>query len=365
MKSLPRLAALLALASLAPAALPAQVAWRKSLSQPADWYASAEARELAATVALYQTPSGGWPKNTDFSEPPSDSMREEIQHDVGVATIDNQGTTQPLKLLARVIDVAPADAAESVAPLRAAFERGFDYLLVSQYENGGWPQFYPLRPGYYTRITFNDQAMVNVLNLLDYAASGRAPYRFVDADRRARAATAVAKGLDCILRTQVRDADGRLTTWCAQHDEKTLAPAWARNFEPPSLSGSESVGIVRFLLSRPNPTPEIIAAVEGAAAWFEKVKITGLRYETFKADDGKPDRRVVPDPDAPPLWARFYELGTDRPLFLGRDKTFHYVYAEIERERRVGYAYYGPYAENLLAKEIPAWRAKLARKNSE
>ena len=191
-----RVAGALAFACLAPSPLPAQVTWKKSLSQPADWFATAEARELATTVALYQTPSGGWPKNTDFSEPPSESMREEIQHDVGVATIDNQGTTQPLKLLARVIDVAPTDAAESVAPLRAAFERGFDYLLVSQYENGGWPQFYPLRPGYYTHVTFNDNAMVNVLNLLDQAASGRAPYRFVDADRRAHAAAAVAKGLD-------------------------------------------------------------------------------------------------------------------------------------------------------------------------
>ena len=80
--------------------------------------------------------------------------------------------------------------------------------------------------------------------------AGQAPYAFVDAARRARAAAAVEQGVACILRTQVRQG-GQLTGWCAQHDEKTLLPAWARKFEPPSLSGNESVGLVAFLLDQP------------------------------------------------------------------------------------------------------------------
>jgi len=39
------------------------------------------------------------------------------------------------------------------------------------------------------------------------------------------------------------------TGWCAQHDEKTLAPASARVYEKAALSGNEAVGIVRFLMS--------------------------------------------------------------------------------------------------------------------
>jgi PelA/Pel-15E family pectate lyase len=140
------------------------------------------------------------------------------------------------------------------------------------------------------------------------------------------------------------------------YDEKTLEPAWARNFEPPSLSGGESAGIVRFLMGEEHPTPEVIAAVEGAVAWFKTVEIPGLRYHRGMADDGKRDGWVEPDPTAEPIWARFYELGSNRPIFIGRDKVVRYSYEEIERERRGGYDYYGDWPASLLAKDCPRWR---------
>ena len=59
------------------------------------------------------------------------------------------------------------------------------------------------------------------------------------------------------------------------------------------------------------------------------------------------------------MWARFYELGTDRPVFLDRDSVPHYDYSEITRERRSGYGYYGNWAASLLAKDYPAWRQRL------
>jgi PelA/Pel-15E family pectate lyase len=167
----------------------------------------------------------------------------------------------------------------------------------------------------------------------------------------------VSRGIDIILRTQIKQ-DGRLTAWCAQHDEKTLAPAWARAYEPPSLSGSESVGIVRFLMEVERPSVEIIAAVEGAAAWLRAVAIPGLRLEEFIGDGGRRDRRVVADPGGAPLWARFYELGTNRPIFLGRDSVVRSALSEIEHERRSGYAYYGTWPARLLAEEYPRWREK-------
>jgi PelA/Pel-15E family pectate lyase len=199
--------------------------------------------------------------------------------------------------------------------------------------------------------------MMNVVTLLQEAAAGATPFAFVDEARRVQAKAAVAKALDCVLRTQVKQ-DGKLTAWCAQHDEKTLAPAPARNFEPVSLSGSESVGLVRFLMSVEKPTPEIIAAVEGAVAWFQQVQIRGLRTEAITGADGKRDRRAVKDPAAPPVWARFYELGTNKPIYLGRDKVVRYDFNEIEQERRAGYSYLSDWPANLLAKDYPRWRAK-------
>jgi PelA/Pel-15E family pectate lyase len=83
--------------------------------------------------------------------------------------------------------------------------------------------------------------------------------------------------------------------------------------------------------------------------------IHGLRLEDFTGADGKKDKRVVADPAAAPIWARFYELGTNRPIFLGRDSVVRYALSEIEHERRNGYAYYGAWATTLLSQDYPRW----------
>lgn len=331
----------------------AGVRWGDVLRQPDAWYASAEAAAVADSILQYQTESGGWPKNRDMTAPPDADYRAGKAEDEHAATIDNGATSTQLRFLARVI------SAKGEARWRASFERGLDYLLAAQYPNGGWPQFFPLRKGYYTHITYNDNAMVNALTVLRDAAAGRAPYAFVDEGRRAKAAVAVEKGLECILRTQVRQ-DGKLTVWGAQHDETTLEPVWARKFEPPSLVSAESVGIVRFLMSVPKPAPAIVAAVEGAVAWLERVQLKGVREERPPRPDvpGKQDRVLVPDPAAPPMWARFYELGTNRPLYGSRDGKIHYTLAEIEPERRGGYAWHNDEPLKLLQKEYPRWRAQ-------
>ena len=45
-------------------------------------------------------------------------------------------------------------------------------------------------------------------------------------------------------------------------------------------------------------------------------------------------------------------------MFLGRDSVVHRTLAEIEYERRNGYAYYGEWPARLLETEYPRWRAK-------
>jgi PelA/Pel-15E family pectate lyase len=154
---------------------------------------------------------------------------------------------------------------------------------------------------------------------------------------------------------------GRLTAWCAQVDALTLEPRPARTYEHASISGSEGAGIVRFLMAIERPSPAVIAAVESAVAWFRDVRLTGMRV-VDRADASVPggvDRVVMQDPAAPPIWARFYEVGTNRPIFSGRDGRVRYNLAEIEVERRVNYSWLGPYAADLLAKDYPAWRARV------
>jgi PelA/Pel-15E family pectate lyase len=317
------LAVLVALAAAGP------IEWRDALRQPPAWYATDEAVSIADNVLLYQRDSGGWPKNIDMAAALTDAEKTGLtgRKSVTDSTIDNGATYTQLAFLARVFE------AKRLPRHEQAFLKGVDYLLQAQYDNGGWPQYYPRLTGYYKHITFNDDAMVGVLTLLRDVGSGKAPYAFVDPARRTRAAGAVAKGIDCILKTQVV-VDGKRTVWCAQHDEVTLAPASARTYELVSLSGYESVGIVRFLMGIPDPDARVREAVRSAAEWFEKTRIDGT----------------------PPVWARFYEIGTNRPIFSGRDGVKRYDVAEIEEERRLHYRWYVTEPARLL-EEYRGWRA--------
>ena len=332
------------------------VAWNALLRQQSAWYGGPEAIRIADNLLLYQRGTGGWPKNLDMTGvlTPGDRARLTVEKSQTNSTIDNGATTTEIQALARVY------AATNLARFRDGALVGLDFVLRAQYANGGWPQEFPLRENYTRHITFNDNAIARVLTLLGEVVDGRAPYEFVDGERRTRARAATARGLDVILKTQIR-VGGLLSVWCAQHDAVTLAPALARTYELPSFSGSESVGVVRYLMSLPDPSPAVVAAVDGAVEWLREHALRGIRVER-RADPSAPrgfDLVVVDDPAAPLLWARFYDLETARPIFVGRDGIKWPTLSEIEVERRTGYSYLGAYATSLLDEEYPTWRKAL------
>lgn len=327
--------------------------WNSNLlKREVKWYGSPEAQAIADSIIQYQSPQGGWPKSVDLTRPPLTDKDIPKETDGRSNTIDNGATTAPMVFLAKVAYETGGK------PYKAAFLRGLDYLIKAQYPSGGWPQFWPLRGDkYYSRVTFNDDAMIHVMRVLQHVTSGEAPYGFVDTERKKAATHAIAQGIDFILKSQIRQ-NGKLTAWCAQHDENTFEPAWARAYEPPSLSGQESVGITRFLMSIDAPTPEIIHAIEGSIAWFNSVAIKEVRLDKVLRPDGRKERVLSADAEAPLLWARFYELETNLPLYLDRDSVFRYDFSEIGYERRSGYSYHGYWARDLLEKEYPRWHNK-------
>jgi PelA/Pel-15E family pectate lyase len=333
------------------------IRWRNILDQPADWYGSDEARRIADNVLLYQNDSGGWPKNIDMARALSEEDKAQLRqtHGETETTIDNGATHTQIRYLA-IVHAATGDERYAEAA-----RRGIEYLLAAQYENGGWPQFYPLKKGYYTHITFNDGAMIGAMTILRDASIGKPPFDFVDVLVRERSARAIDKGLDCILKCQVV-VDGKPTVWCAQHDEVNFRPRGARAYELPSLSGSESVGVVNYLMEIDHPSDEVKRAIESAVAWFDEVKIVGMAVRWVRNPDlprGR-DRVLVADPAANPLWARFYEIGTNQPMYVGRDGVVRSNLADVEYERRTGYNWIGDFAATLLERDYPAWRIKWA-----
>ncbi len=333
------------------AAFPSDI-WRSLMHQDELWFSTPEAAAVAENVLLYQCAVGGWPKNIDMARPLAAAEKAGLVLPLPdtLATIDNGATWTQLAFLARVIFSRPDPR------FVESFNRGLDYLFAAQYDNGGWPQFYPLHPGYFSHITYNDDAMIGVLHLLQDIAERKAGFGFVDDTRRARAAVAVERGVRCILVTQLKEGEKR-TAWCAQYDEKSLQPAPARSYELVSLSGNVSVGIVRFLMRLRDPSVEIVTAVRSAVEWLERVQMKGMRVD-YVADASQPggfNKVVVSDPDAPPMWARFYLIGSNRPFFSDRDGKIYYDLAEISAERRNEYAWLGYWPQELLEIEYPVW----------
>lgn len=331
--------------------------WKRVVSgQPKEWYGSEEALRVAENVLLYQRNVGGWPKNTPMHRPLTESQKDDLRklQSVGEgATTDNGATCTELYFLSKVYERTHKE------DLKKAFLRGVNYLLEAQYDNGGWPQFYPERKGYYTHITYNDNSMVNIMLVMKAIGENKGAFSIiVDESTASKARKAFQKGIDVILKTQYKQ-NGVLTVWCAQHDEKTFEPAKARSYELPSLSGGESPGIVLLLMGIDNPSPEIIRSIQAAVNWFNKVKINGIRMENFTNKDGLKDRRIVDDKDAPPMWARFYELEDNRPFFCDRDGIKKYSLAEIGHERRNGYSWYGTGPQKVLD-EYKKWQPKWA-----
>jgi PelA/Pel-15E family pectate lyase len=336
----------------------------------ADWYTSADAIRMATNVVTFQLADGGWSKNIDMTSNPrvpggrydTDNLNrypDPTDFDKPVddtwhylATLDNDATTTQIIFLAHITTALlaanrPADA----APFRVSVARGVEYLLDSQYPNGGWPQVWPLEGGYHDAITINDDAMLHAIEVLHDAADPAGDYNYLPTDMRHRAAAASDLGMKCLLGLQIEE-NGARTAWAQQYDALTLAPTSARNYEMASIASGESATIVEYLMSLPQPTPAEISAVHAAAAWFTKTEIFGFRYGSgdFRADRNNTDgRKLVAVAGAGPIWSRYYQIGTDKPIFGDRDKTIHDDVNEISRERRNGYSWYNADGVTLLA----------------
>lgn len=298
------------------------------LKKDASWYSSSEAKAEADTIIQYQLSNGGWRK---------DMTNTSVTGSWAKATIDNNATWGQTRFLAKVYN------ATGTEKYKTACLKGFDLLIKMQYANGGWPQVYQDDGTYHAHITYNDTAMVSVLRVMMDAAYKQGDFVFIDSARQQQAQNAMNKGIECILNTQI-EVNGTLTAWCQQHDESTLEPCSARAYELPSISSSESVGIVEFLRSVPDPDVRIIRSINAAVKWFDSAKLEGVRWVEQNGD-----KVLIEDSSAPYLWARFYEIGSNVPMFSDRDGKVYYDVSQISQERRTGYAWFGTWPTKQLS----------------
>lgn len=329
------------------------------LGRPSSWYASADARHVADNIVSFQTPAGGWGKNQDRIGPlrqvgqsyvsrenssPGSASGKGLVDDgwAYVGTIDNGATTTELRFLAKVQAQRPGADGQHY---RSAILKGLRYLLLAELPSGGWPQVYPLQGGYHDALTFNDNAVVHVTNLLAKAGKREGEFAFIPQALAIDASTAAARAVAMILKTQVI-IGGKRAIWGQQHDPLTLAPVGARNFEPAALSSDESAELLLFLISQPDPSPTVIASVRDGVAWLEAHAVQGVEWTTDRS--GPEGRRLIKNASAAPIWARFYDIQTGLPIFGDRDRSIKDDVNEVSLERRNGYKWFGTYPRKAI-----------------
>lgn len=310
---------------------------------------------LAEKMMVYQLPNGGWgkhrsdKKNVDYTQKIDAQLLKIIKAgNNDLATIDNNATSKEINGLIKAYSTT-----KNPDYLKSA-EKGIQYLLSMQYQNGGFPQYFPNSAIYRKQVTYNDNAMINVLTVLYNISEGKEGFDAVNSQLKDKSKVALQKGIDCVLKTQVLQK-GKLSIWADQYNEVSLKPEKARAFEPMSLASGESVNIVKFLMMQP-VTPEIEKSIISAIQWFKDSKIDGYTYNVSRESGNAV--RVLSKKEGSAVWARFYDISTNKPVFGDRDGSVKFNYEDVSEERRMGYSWYNEAGTKLIESDFPKWLKK-------
>ncbi len=254
--------------------------------------------DAGQALAWGQRSAGGWDHRVDVAGLERGLAGHEQPS--GRCTLDDnisQGALDFLMSLDRVVDEDW---------LSQAVELGLAFLEQSQFENGAWPQWYPLRGGYHDHYTFNDNAINDCIRVL---------LRAHELYGREALLECAERGGDFIILSQIAAPQ---PGWAQQYSHD-LEPAWARKFEPPAVCSAVTARNLHTLVAlyRYTGKEEYLAPIPAAIDWLDRSRL----------DDD--------------LWARFYEVGSNRPIYGDRDGESHYELEEISEERRRGYAWRG------------------------
>ncbi len=266
------------------------------------------ARGAARALIDCQLESGGWSDDFDFGG--EDAQRRFLRKQVlagdtekgkraNLSTLDDNKTQSAMLLL---LELAHTPAGKADPELQDALRYAFDHVLAVQTRIGSWPQqFSGAAPAdglvkkaeipaewprewpkekYHGYHTLNDGNLEELVHLMLRAHELTGETRYLDSAKRCG---------DFLLLAQF---DGDQPGWAQQYDAE-MVPSWARKFEPPALSSSESYGACLTLFEIWLATGEgkYRDTLSAALDWLEKSRLS----------NGK--------------WSRFYEFGTNRPLY--------------------------------------------------
>lgn len=267
------------------------------------------ATDAACALAWGQRTVGGWDHRVDVAHLEKKSIT--VVRKDGRCTFDDNITQGALSFLMSM------DTVIDEPWLSEAIELGLNHMMNSQFENGAWPQWYPLIGGYHDYYTFNDNTINDCIKVMlkAHRIYGKKEYLQTARD-----------GGDFIILSQL----ARPQSGWAQQYSHDLKPAWARSFEPPGICSAATIRNIQTLVDLYLYTKEsrYLKPIPLAFEWLDKSKI----------GDNK--------------WARLYEEGTNKPLYGDREDGYrlHYVYENISEFERKSYSWQGQYGINAATR---------------
>lgn len=261
-----------------------------------------QAAVKAANALIWgQSHHGGWNYMIDFAGDRSlkqwyntigkNGWRlEEFQHYYGNATFDDDVTSDAARFLLRIY-------LEKMDPsYKPALDKAIDFILKSQYPNGGWPQRYPLRhdfnkqnrPDYTSFHTFNDDVIWENVHFLIQCYLTLGDERFLDP---------IHRGMNFYIIAQ--DGSG---AWGQQLDHN-MQTAGARSYEPAALMPSTTFTNAMLLLKFYQYTGErkYLDRVPDAIRWLEETRL--------------PEQQTTVDGATHPT---FIDKDTQKPVYVHR-----------------------------------------------
>ncbi|MHC4572707.1 MAG: pectate lyase [Planctomycetota bacterium] len=288
------------------------LAFLRAWEATGDRYYLEAARSAARAMVKGQMCSGGWDYTTELDPVKRKNYRYRTDVDCrdrasdarrNMTNLDNNTTQGVLRMLMRV------DRALNFQDkyIHEAVVYALDNLIRAQYPNGAWPQRYekfpdpklfPVKPAnypeswsrqwpgyiFYSYYTFNDDCIVNMIDVMLEAAR---------IYKEPRYQASAEKAGDFVILAQMPDPQ---PAWAQQYDAN-MHLAWARSVEPPAVTGRESVSIMRGLI--------LLYSETGKKKYLEPIPraVDYLKRSSWLRH-GKP------------VIARFYELKTNRPLYM-------------------------------------------------
>ena len=289
-----------------------------------DKYYLDAAVETARALVKGQLNSGGWDYRIEFG--PSDRKKYAYRADGAAdararntSTLDDDNTQSAVRFL---MHVDRALGFKDTA-IHEATQVTLESLLKAQYPNGAWPQRFTGPPNaaefpvlkasypadwprtfpavnYSSFYTLNDDTLADCMATMFEAAEIYGDSRYAEA---------ACRGGDFLILAQMPEPQ---PAWCQQYNAQ-MQPAWARKFEPPSVTGGESQGAIGILMEvyRQTGDKKYLEPIPRALAYLKKSELNGGKM------------------------ARFYELKTNRPLYF--TKQYDLVYTADDLPTHYGF----------------------------